>query len=195
MNYTTVQKNGGLLTAVVAGLFALAVIFCSVQPALTILGKTVPPVIFFGIGLILSITAIYLILRYRMTQFEYVIKKRDDGYSGEIMERAFGDNAPLDFVVYKAMRTRLASMECVLALSDFVEAVPLERGVRTKRDVLRAYEKEGFSYYDYTLTFLAKKTVELVFADGEKFVGIIIEADNPVADFFVDKQKQNDPEA
>ena len=187
MRYSPVQKNGGQLTLTVIFLLVLAVAMFSFPSALSIEGVTVPPIIFYGLGLISSIAAIYVFLRYGMTKLEYVIRKRDDGYGGEIMERAFGEDVPFDFVVYKAMGTRRASMECVLALSDFVEAVPLKKGERTKKDVLAAYKKEGFSYYDYTLTYLSKESVELIFADGEKFVGIIIESSNPVAEYFLGK--------
>ena len=192
MSYSPKQKNPKGLTAAVVSLFAIAVILYSVPSALAIKGINVPPIIFMGIGLIIFVAAIYLILRFCMTKFEYVIKERDDGYGGEVMARAFGDDAPLDFVVYKAMGTRQAAMECVLALSDFVEAIPLgEEGVKLG-DVTKAYKNDGFAYFDYTLTFRAKKNLMLIFANGDGFVGIVIESDNVIADYFVKLQKNKE---
>ena len=186
MRFSPEQKNTKLLTAVIIVILVLSVISYSIPSALAVEGVTVPPIIFVGMGLIGFIASIFLFLRYGMTKFEYVLKPRDDAYPGEAVEFSSdaAGNAPLDFVVYKAMGTRHSSMECVLPIGDLIEAIPLKRGERSKKDVARAYSKENFTFYDYTLTFMPDETLELVFADGNKSVGIIIENDNPVADYF-----------
>lgn len=189
MVFSPKQKNGGVLTVVIIAIIALSVILYCMPSVLIENGITAPPIWFVFSGLIGFIAAIYLFLRYSMTKFEYVIKPRDESRWGEapvFVSDASDGTAPLDFVVYKAMGTRQAAMECVLPLSDLIEAVPLKKGERTKNDVMRAYKSEakgGFIYYDYTLTFFPKETLELVFADGDKIVGIIIEDSNPVAEY------------
>ena len=47
-------------------------------------------------------------------------------------------------------------------------------------DVAKKYRERAvsdFVFYDYTLSFRWENALELVFIDGQKYVGIIIEAD------------------
>ena len=186
MRFSPSQKHVSLLITVYVILFIAGSAAYFFPTILASLGRTVPPFPFTCGAVICFIALIFLFLRYRMTGFEYVIRPRDDGYvpAGAEAEYASDGSAPLDFVVYKSMGARQGAMECVLSIGDFRELIELKKGERTKTDVMKAFCSDGFTYYDYTLTFLPTEAVELIFADGEKFVGIIIEDGNEIADYF-----------
>ena len=184
MRFVPTQKHGPRLVAACVLLLLIGTAAYSAPIVFASLGKSVPPFPFTCVAVMCFIALIFLFLRYRATVFEYVICPRDDGYVPADAEFAYEDGTPLDFVVYKSIGARQGAMECRLSVSDFREAVPLKKGGRTKRDVLKAFADEGFTYYDYTLTFLPEETIELVFADGQKYVGIIIEDNNEIADYF-----------
>lgn len=187
MRFSPTQKHGALLNTVCISVFTLGVLSYLFPAFMSALGKPVPPIYFMGFAVMCFITFLFLIMRYRMTVFEYVIKRRSDdsAYGAETVPVGeVGDASPFDFVVYKAIGARAGAMECVLSLGDFVEAIPLVKGGESRSSVMKKYEKSKFSYYDYTLTFLPHDTLELIFEDGAGYVGIIIEDGNCIAEYF-----------
>lgn len=80
----------------------------------------------------------------------------------------------------KASGSRLAAIECLLSLSDLVFVTDVYRkggdGRLTREDIRKKYSMRGdFTFYDYTLTMGLDPALELVFMDGTKYVGVIIE--------------------
>ncbi len=160
----------------------------------------------------LSLTAIvavvYIMIRYRMTSYKYIIRLRDDAGIGE--EAGLGSvmvgslditscrREVLDFCVYRAQGTRLESLECLLSLGDLVEATRvIRRGkgqgkIPTKNQVRQKHEAHGnFVFYDYTLTFGLEQALELVFIDGNRYVGVIIEADERMQSYLLSLTKKD----
>ena len=143
--------------------------------------------------------AVFLLVRYRMTSFTYIVRLRDDLDDGDAqgLEKAYAGSFDitsvkpelLDFCVYKASGTRMAAMECLLSLGDLVVTVEVTKkksGGVTRDDVRREYEqKGGFVFYDYTLTFGLESALELVFIDGNRYVGVIIEPDESMRQYFL----------
>ena len=80
-------------------------------------------------------------------------------------------------------------MECVLGVEQLVSVVPLRRrkadGV-TKSALRDRYAAKGqdYLYYDYTVTFLPDSALALVFIDGNRYVGVIIEPDERMKAYF-----------
>ncbi len=185
MRFSPTQKHGALLNTVCISVFALGVLSYAFPAFMSALDKPVPPIYFTGFAVMCFITFLFLVLRYRMTVFEYVIKRRtDDSPLGVQTVHVDSGTSPLDFVVYKAIGARAGAMECVLSLGDLVEAIPLRKGGESKSSVMKKYSSGKFSYYDYTLTFLSTDTLELIFEDGAGYVGIIIEDGNNIAEYF-----------
>lgn len=187
MRFSPTQKHGALLNTVCVSVFTVGVLSYLFPAFMSALDKPVPPIYFTGFAVMCFITFLFLIMRYRMTVFEYVIKRRtdDSAYGVQTVPVDCGDSSSaFDFVVYKAIGARAGAMECVLSLGDFVEAISLKKGGESKSSVMKKYEKGKFSYYDYTLTFLPQDTLELIFEDGAGYVGVIIEDGNNIAEYF-----------
>ena len=184
MKFVPEQKNGSKLNFTCALILLIGCVLFFVPSVLSALEIKFPAYPFTFTSVILFIAFMFLFIRYRMTSFEYIIKPRDDGFCSADAVYASDGSAPLDFVVYKSIGARQGAMECVLSVADFMEAIPLRKGERSKADVMKAFSKEGFTYYDYTLTFMSREKLELIFLDGQKYVGIIIEDDNPIAEYF-----------
>lgn len=150
------------------------------------------------------VAAIYLMIRYRMTSFTYVIRLKDDTAAGEEegLEKAYASDSGiygfspdmLDFCVFKASGSRLAAMECLLSLSDLVFVSDVYRkggdGKLTREDIRQKYIQRGdFTFYDYTLTLGLDPALELVFIDGTKYVGIIIEPNEEMRGYLTQLKK------
>ncbi len=163
---------------------------------------------FTMLSLAAIVAAVYMLIRYRMTSYKYIIRLRDDAGIGEeaglvsVMAGSLDITScrreVLDFCVYRAQGTRLESLECLLSLGDLVEATPvIRRGksttkIPTKNEVRQKYEKHGdFVFYDYTLTFSLTEALELVFIDGNRYVGIIIEADERMQSYLLSLTKKD----
>lgn len=190
MRFSPTQKHGALLNTVCISVFTLGVLSYLFPAFMSALGKPVPPIYFTGFAVMCFITFLFLILRYRMTVFEYVIKRRgdDSAYGAETVLTGECSSASLDFVVYKSVGARPGAMECVLSVDDLFDVIPLridgKDGV-SKSSVRKQYASHKFSYYDYTITFRPKNDfIELIFEDGDGYVGIIIEDGNNIAEYF-----------
>ena len=150
------------------------------------------------------IAAVFVLIRYKMTSFEYSVRLRSDVPTEFGMETALAGAADissvrpefLDFVVSKSQGSRPGNMECVLSMGDLVLAAEISRSGRNPRslpkkdDVRRKYADGGFVFYDYTMTLGLEEALELVFVDGNRYVGVIIEPDDLMKDYFMKKSPQ-----
>lgn len=193
MQYSPVQKNAHLVNTIIA----VSLIFGGISYALPIVFKAkgvtaYMPWVFSLLTLAAVVSALYFIVRYKMTGFVYIIRPRSDIDTDPSLETAFAGNTNVnrlpkdwvDFVVMKSQGSRMPVTECVLSFGDLVEIVSIsgdkKNGTR-HADVAKKYRERAvsdFVFYDYTYTFRWESALELVFIDGQRYVGIIIEADD-----------------
>ena len=195
------QKNARAVTRIIAALFAGSAVFYGIPIGARAAGIRVYAWIFNLLTFACLIGAIFLLVRYRMTGFQYIVRtKRETEDSGLAEAYAGGarlnvKNLPpetLDFVVIRSQGARPGAMECVLGLEQLIAVTPVCRkpkGKSAKNGVTKAalrdrYAKEGFIYYDYTLTFLWDEALALVFVDGNRTVGVVIEPDEVMRAYF-----------
>lgn len=190
------QKNRKTVYSLIFALWIGGVILYAVPDVCAASGVTVPTWLFEALAVAAIIAGVFLLIRYGMTHFTYVIRPRSDasdlGETGR--ETAFAGAAAadvtrirpefLDFIVTKAQGARDGAMECVLGLGDLAAVYPVKKrgdGGMTPKQVREKYAADGFVYYDYTVTFLSRDALELVFADGSRYVGVILEPDAAMA--------------
>ena len=192
MQYSPVQKNNRLVNTIIA----VSLIFGGISYALPIVFKakgvtTYMPWMFSLLTLASAAAALYFTVRYKMTGFVYIIRPRSDIDTDPSLETAFAGSMNIsrlpkdwvDFVVMKSQGSRMPVTECVLSFGDLVEIVPISRNEKSgtcHADVAKKYRERAvsdFVFYDYTYTFRWESALELVFIDGQRYVGIIIEAD------------------
>lgn len=188
------QKNKKTVYSLIFALWIGGVILYAVPDVCTASGVTVPTWLFEALAVAAIIAGVFLLIRYGMTHFTYVIRPRSDAedLSETGRETAFAGAAAadvtmirpefLDFIVTKAQGARDGAMECVLGLGDLAAVYPVKKrgsGGMTPKQVREKYSAGdgGFVFYDYTVTFLLDDALELVFADGSRYVGVILEPD------------------
>ena len=189
MQYSPVQKNSRVVNAITVMAFMFGGIAYAIPSVCGAKGIPLPmPWLFSLLTLGSVVTALYFIIRYKMTGFIYMIRPRNDS-DDPMLEAAFAGGANVsrmpkdwvDFVAMKSQGSRAPVMECVLSFGDLAEIVPVTRkGGFTPSDCAKKYRERSvsdFAFYDYTLTFRWENALELVFIDGQRYVGIIIEAD------------------
>ena len=197
MRFSPVQRNPKINLV-----FAALLIFGGITYAIPIICDAndvkIAALPFTAITLLAVVAAVYLLIRYRMTSFTYIIRLRDetDGdidsekvYAGEFDITSVKPEL-LDFCVYRAQGSRMAAMECVFSLSDLVQASVTAKKKNdkcpTREEIRQSYLKKGeFAMYDYTLTFGLEDALELVFIDGNRYVGVIIEADERMTNYLL----------
>ncbi len=203
MKFSPTQNNPR-----VAHIFAALLIFGGITYAIPIVcdanGVNVAPLPFTVLTLVSVVAAIFIMIKYRMTSYTYVVRLKDDVSSGVEagLEAEYTSGLDirrvspelLDFCVYKASGSRLAAMECLLSLSDLVYAAEVYKkggdGRETRADVREKYGKfEKFTLYDYTLTMGLDPALELVFVDGNSYIGIIIEPDDLMREYLLGLKK------
>ncbi len=209
------QRNARAVRAIVAALLAAGGILYAVPPACRAAGLRTPGWLFTLLCVLSVVAAVFLAVRWLMTGFEYIIRLRrdaeDDAAAVELAElragfaarAGLGDFRPdqLDFVVKKSQGSRPGIMECVLGLEDLVFVGTVVRRTRAKdgrggmsaRDVRDRFSQKsgGYVFYDYTLTFLWDEATMLVFRDGGRYVGCLIEADAPMRAYLSSLPLQN----
>ena len=130
---------------------------------------------------------IYVLARYRLIKFAYVIKPRDEWADTELLASyASIVNVPyymLDFVVYKSVGAREPVVQCVLSLEDF-KGMATDADRKAYKDKFIRENGAGFTTYDYTLTPWSRDRILLVFRDEDKYAGILIEPDEQMRTFF-----------
>lgn len=196
MKYVPQQKNTRVNMIIAAILVAGAIVY-AVPPIAKANGISVINLPFDVLVFALIIAAVFIIVRYKMTAFEYSIRPRSSIESEIGAEEVFVSSADLtrfpkdrlDFVVNKTQGTR-ENMECVMSLGDLVSADEISlRGknpdsLPTKDDIRKKYAADGFVFYDYTVTLGLECALELVFVDGNRYAGVIIEADDEMKEYF-----------
>lgn len=213
MRHTPTQKNSQLVNAVMASLLIFGAVTYAIPIACEAMERSVPmPWIFTVLTLIAVVTAVFFLIRYRMTGFTYIVQPRNDVDADVSMETAYASEADvtrispewLDLVVMKSQGSRASVMEAVLSLGDLAAVIPIKRKagggcmtMKSVRDKYRERSANDFVFYDYTLTFLWEDAVELVFIDGQRYVGVVLEADDTMRRYFMQlKASRNaDPES
>ncbi len=155
-------------------------------------GVDVIPLPFTLVTFFCVIGAVFVLVRYRMMTMVYLIRPRSDiGENG--METAFAGAHDvtkirpeyLDFIVIKGQGSRPGAMECVMSLADLCTVYRVTKkggnGTLTRSQVREKYVQDGFVFYDYTVTLGLEEALELVFIDGNRYCGVIIEPDEPMA--------------
>jgi len=159
-------------------------------------GVTLPSLPFSVATVIFIVAAVFVLVRYKMTGFRYSVVLKDERDSDRDLALVSGISDTwklpteyLDFVVRRRQGARMEVMECVLGMSDLVDVVPLSKDGESKKSVKNKYSLDGFVFYDYTLTLGLLDPLELIFVDGNRYVGVIIEPDEQFRDYFMKFRK------
>ncbi|MBQ4353636.1 MAG: hypothetical protein IJC71_01950 [Clostridia bacterium] len=184
------QKNTRTVNALTACLLLFGGIVYALPVVCKAKGTAVPMPWLFSLLTLMSVAAaLFILIRFRMTGFVYLITPRSDVPADPMMESAFAGTPDitrvrpelLDLVVMKYQGSRPPATECVLSLGDLAAVIPVTRQgtttIRTVRDQYRQRSAADFVFYDYTLTFRWEEALELIFVDGQRYVGVILEAD------------------
>ena len=203
------QQNTRAVGLCIAALLVCGGVFYAVPPAARAAGIRVWGLLFRALTFVCVIAAVWMLVRYLMTGFKYLIRARNAAAEDELddvlaggVKAGFGltDLPPdrLDFVVQKSQGSRPGVTECVLGLDDLISAEIIRlrgKGSGPKKEDVRARcASESYSYYDYTLTFGLAEALMLVFADRGGYVGVIIEADEAMRAYFLSRARKVDPE-
>ena len=189
------QRRTRAVRSIFIALLIAGFLIYAVPPASGAMGIRVPAWPFTALAFICLIAAVYFLVRYEMTGFQYNIRPRtetDD--TGVVTAYATGHPViygmlpeQLDFAVLKSQGARPGAMECLLSLGDLVAVHPLRRNRRdglTKNDLRERYAADGYVWYDYTLTLGIDDALALVFVDGQRMIGVLIEADEQMRAYF-----------
>ena len=191
------QKNARGVRMIIAALLIGGGILYAVPHAAQAAGIRVISWLFDLLTVGFIVGAVFLLVRYQMTGFQYIIRtKREAEDSGLVTAYAESGGSEsglrarlnvtdlppemLDFVVIRSQGARPGVMECVLGLEQLTAAVPLRRRKEdgaTKAMLRDRYAAEGYVSYDYTVTFRPDEALGLVFIDGNRYVGVVIEPD------------------
>jgi hypothetical protein len=192
------QKNTRGIRMIIAALLIGGGILYALPHAAQAAGIRVISWLFDALTIGCIVAAVFLLVRYQMTGFQYIVRTKAE-YDEIGLAAAYAVGAELnvadlppetlDFVVIRSQGARPGVMECVLGVEQLVSAVPIRRrkadGV-TKSALRDKYAAEGqeYVYYDYTVTFLADSALALVFIDGNRYVGVILEPDERMKAYF-----------
>lgn len=161
------------------------------------------PWLFTLLTLISVVAALFFLIRYRMTGFTYLIRPRTD-IPDNGMETVFVGSPDvtqirpewLDLVVLKSQGNKPGVMECVMSLGDLAAVIPVscraggeKMTIKQVRDKYREDDPTGFIFYDYTLSFQFEEALELIFIDGNRYVGIILEVDGAMKHYLMNLKK------
>ncbi len=188
------QKNSRVAVIVAAllisGGIAYAIpIFCNAN------GIVIGGAVFQLMTVVSVVTAVFLVVRYQMTHFVYLIRPRSD-ISENGMEPAFAGNIGtvsalhlpeemLDFVVIRSQGSRAGAAECVLSLAELTAVIPVKKIRADKKLIREKYQADGYVYYDYTVTLGLDNALALIFIDGNRYAGIFIEPDEAMRAYFL----------
>ncbi len=193
MRCSPVQKNPGVRWIIAAllvfgGISYAIPIFCNAN------GIAVGGAVFQLVTVFAVVAAVFMIVRYQMTGFVYLIRPRSD-LSDDDRELAYAGSQTaagtlrfpadmLDFVVIKSQGSRAGATECVLSIADLVAVIPLKKDGASKKSVRETYAADGYISYDYTVTLGTDDALALVFIDGNRYAGIFIEPDEAMRAYF-----------
>lgn len=199
MRHIPPQKNATLVTNIIFSLLIFAAVTYAIPIACEAAGHPTPmPWIFTLLTLTAIVTAVTFFVRYPMTGFVYLIQPRNTTPADPTLEPAYAMDVTklpldtLDLIVMKSQGSRMPVTECVLPLSDLIAVCPVKRKpdnnhatIKSVRDHYRARHATDFIFYNYTRSFLWDEAIELVFLDGQRIVGIILEADEPMRQYLM----------
>lgn len=192
------QKNRKIGLIVISFIITGALLYM-IPLVCDVYGIKVTPWIFQFAALALIVIGIYVMMRYKLTEFVYEIRLKTKVVENSDMMPVYASEMKvdvvqispehLDFAVMRAQGTRIKAMECLLCLKDLVRVIPLSHnrqdGRETKQSVRKKYEPDGFVFYDYTVTPMTDDALELIFIEGNRYVGVIIEPDEPMREYFI----------
>ncbi len=194
MRCSPIQKNPRVRHIIAAlllfgGISYAIPIFCNANDI------AVGGAIFQFVTVFAVVAAVFLMVRYQMTGFVYLLRPRSDMTDDdrEVAYAGGGHTAGslrfpadmLDFVVIKSQGSRAGGTECVLSLGDLVAVIPLKKDGASKKSVRETYAADGYVSYDYTVTLGLDEALALVFVDGNRYVGIFIEPDEAMRAYFL----------
>ena len=196
------QRRTRAVRSIFAALLIVGFLIYAVPPASAAAGIRVPGWPFTAVAFLCLIAAVFLLIRYEMTGFQYILRPRNEtDDTGLVTAYASGhpviyDLLPeqIDFAVIKSQGARPGAMECLLSLGDLIAVHPLRRNRRdgmTKADLRERYAGDGYVWYDYTLTLGIDDALALVFVDGRRTVGILIEPDEQMRAYFTALKPEN----
>lgn len=205
MRYIPEPKNLRLVNSIMAVLLVFGGVCYAIPIISEARGVTVIPWLFTMLTLVSVVAALFFLIRYRMTGFTYLIRPRSDVPDDNMeMETVFVGSPDitqvrpewLDIVVLKSQGNKPGVMECVLSLGDLVAVIPVSgkagEGRMTIKDVRDKYREKdptGFVFYDYTLSFQLDEALELIFIDGNRYIGIILEVDGEMKNYLTNLKK------
>ena len=144
------KHEGGALRALYIGLFALALI-CISLPFENGTRRTACILITMAS----LVGAMYLMMRYELTTYTYVLNPREQSY---------------DFFVDKATGRR-GNYICSYSVLDMVKVVPYEKDTKEKL----SKEYAGIMFYNYTHNLFSKKKQVIVFRNSPHYDALIVE--------------------
>ena len=167
------QRRTRAVRSIFAALLIAGFLIYAVPPASSAMGIRVPAWPFTALAFVCLIAAVYLLVRYEMTGFQYIIRPRTETDDTGFVT-AYATGHP---VIYDMLPEQL----------DLAAVHPLRRNHRdgmTKGDLRQRYAADGYVWYDYTLTLGIDDALALVFRDGQRMIGVLIEADEEMRAYF-----------
>ncbi len=150
MNFTPKHKDGAL-RALYLGLFALGFITMLMN------GEGTKGIVFTCVSLISLVGGLYLLMRYELTTFSYVMNAKENDF---------------EFFVNKSVGKR-GNYICFYMVSDIVRFEPYNSEMREnlKKDYQRIF------FYNYTHNLFKEQKQVIVFKNSSHYDAVIIEAD------------------
>ena len=193
------QKNEKAVRAIILALLIGGAVLYGIPIGAQAAGIRVYAWLFTALAFVCFIGAVFLLVRYLMTGFQYVIMSTLDEPDDTDLAFAYADGVRmrvldlpperLDFIVARSQGRRPSVKECDLRLNQLVAVYPLKRdkksGGMTKEALRARYAADGYTFYDYTLTFGLEESLGLVFIDGYRYIGVIIEPDEQMRAYFM----------
>lgn len=132
------------------------------------------------------VVMLYLLVRYHMTWFVYSIRTKSDTTVpgiGAVLTQDYPMHIThlpmdmLDFAVVRGQGRKNGVLECLMGLEQLEDAVVIAEKADGTGTNLKEVRKQypDLALYDYTLTFFRKEALLLLFRDGQKHTGILIE--------------------
>ena len=145
----------------------------------------------WGVAFLALFLLMYVLARYLLIEFCYIIGPRGEDEVSALAASYGGiGNMPyhmLDLTVTRKYPFGEPAVQSVLSLGSLKESVMIgsERGkMRESRQKYKGENGGRFGIYDYTVTPRSGDGLMLIFEDGEKYIGVLIEADEAMKRFF-----------
>ena len=145
----------------------------------------------WGVAFLALFLLMYVLARYLLIEFCYIIGPRGEDEVSALAASYSGiGNMPyhmLDLTVTRKYPFGEPVGLCVLSLEQLKEAFFVAGEAGKMREIREKYKAENggrFVVYDYSLTPRSKDGLLLVFADGEEYIGVLLEADEAMRRFF-----------